>query len=135
MENITSNMARAALQAGVLHQQGCLGHHAGPGPALLDPGGAAALAPSTPLAQDGRRGLRWCVPVGLSQLWLLRAWPAPPELGRVVGWRALLLGGVLRCSWGPAARQPLGSSPNREQALRAAGAGTCQLVESSSAGS
>lgn len=33
-ENITSHMARTALQARAFRQQGCLGHSAGLGPAL-----------------------------------------------------------------------------------------------------
>jgi len=54
MENVTSNMARAALQATAFHQQGCLGHHAGTKPAPLDPGSAAALSLATRLTQGAQ---------------------------------------------------------------------------------
>lgn len=71
------------------------------------------------------------------------AWPPlaaagladPLGLGSVVGRRALLLGAVLPFFEGLAARESLGSSPHREQALKAVGASTCHRSERSSAGS
>ena len=70
------------------------------------------------------------------------AWPAlaaaglaaPAGLESVVGWRALLLGGVVQCSLGLAGRESPGPSPPREQARMAFGASTCLLVETTSTG-
>ena len=71
----------------------------------------------------------------LGHLWLLRAWLTHLGLGSVVGRRALLLGAVLPFFEGLAARESLGSSPHREQALKAVGASTCHRLERSSTGS
>ena len=51
------------------------------------------------------------------------AWPAlaaaglaaPAGLESVVGWRALLLGGVVQCSLGLGGRESRGPSPRREE--------------------
>lgn len=141
MESITFHIAMPVLQGRELCQQGCLGCHsstAGESPAQRTP---------LPLGSDtlgSRRGLRWCSPWG----WEERggsglAWPAlaaagladPPGLESVVGWRALLLGGVLQHYLDLAARESLSPSPHREQALVAFGASTCLLLERSSTGS
>ena len=70
-------------------------------------------------------------PMGQGGVWWRGlAWPAlaavgladPLGLGSVVGWRARLLGDVLQFSVGLAARESLGPSPHREQALKAVGA-------------
>ena len=71
----------------------------------------------------------------LGHLWLLRAWMTHRGLGSIVGRRALLLGAVLSFFEGLAARESLGSSPYRGQALKAVGASTCHRLERPSIGS
>ena len=56
-------------------------------------------------------------------------------MGQGGAWWALLLRDVPQFSVGLAARESLGSSPHREQALKAVGASTCHMLERSSTGS